>query len=149
MLKKKHLLVVILARMFHSQIITKAKPFKTPMRMKPILTAGLMTGAFAIASCTPTQQNYQVTPSYETAYGYDTNNHQRKATQTVPPPSPPSPPLPPVQSANGKYPTAHRTEQSDVVISPYKPYNKVRVRGFKPGELAQDPQTGEIFVVPN
>lgn len=47
------------------------------------------------------------------------------------------------------YPTAHPSGTPGIVISPHKPYNKVRVADLKPGQLATDPTTNKIFVVPN
>ncbi|MGB0144474.1 MAG: hypothetical protein ACPGAP_06845, partial [Akkermansiaceae bacterium] len=81
------------------------------------------------------------------AYGYYKDSKQQNPQGIVAPPTPPAPPVAP--PSIGRYPTAHRTDQADIVISPYRPYNKVRVKGFKPGELAKDPKTGEIFVIPN
>ena len=46
------------------------------------------------------------------------------------------------------YPTATRTSDPGVVISPYSPYNKVRVTNFSSGQLAKDPENNKIFVVP-
>ncbi|MDB4764322.1 hypothetical protein OAG21_03680 [Akkermansiaceae bacterium] len=50
---------------------------------------------------------------------------------------------------NRNYPTAQPTGTPGVVISPHKPYNKIRTTGLKPGQLATDPTTKKIFVVPN
>ena len=47
------------------------------------------------------------------------------------------------------YPTAQPTGTPGVVISPHKPYNKIRTTGLRPGQLATDPTTKKIFVVPN
>lgn len=143
------------------------------MKMTPILTAGLISGAITFVSCTTNQQNYglggaaagaaigaitggdpsdvlkaaAIGGASGAAYGYYKDSKQQNPQGTVAPPTPPAPPVAP--PSIGRYPTAHRTDQADIVISPYRPYNKVRVKGFKPGELAKDPKTGEIFVIPD
>ena len=53
---------------------------------------------------------------------------------------------PPVDNSN--YPTATRTSDPNVVISPHRPYNKVKVTGLQPGQKARDPFTNEVFLVP-
>ncbi len=49
---------------------------------------------------------------------------------------------------SGSYPTASRTNNPNVVRSPYSPYNEIDVRGFSSGELAIDPTTDKVFRVP-
>lgn len=68
---------------------------------------------------------------------------QNPQPEMVPPPRA----VPPTNAPD--YPKAWSTDTPGIVISPYKPYNKVNVRGFEPGQLARDPKTNEIFVVPN
>lgn len=65
-------------------------------------------------------------------------------------PSPgPSTPEPQAQPQPKKeYPTARPSDTPDEVISPYEPHNKVKVDGFKSGQLARDPYTGKVFRVP-
>ena len=47
------------------------------------------------------------------------------------------------------YPLAVPTPEAGIVLSPYKPYNKVRVTKLKSGDLAEDPDNrGMIFRVP-
>ncbi|OUV18370.1 MAG: hypothetical protein CBC46_01405 [Verrucomicrobiaceae bacterium TMED86] len=47
------------------------------------------------------------------------------------------------------YPLAVPTPEAGIVLSPYKPYNKVRVSKLKSGDLAEDPDNrGMIFRVP-
>ena len=47
------------------------------------------------------------------------------------------------------YPLAVLTPEAGIVLSPYKPYNKVRVTKLKSGDLAEDPDNrGMIFRVP-
>lgn len=146
------------------------KPFNELMKMKPILAAALFVGAFPFVSCTPTQQTYGLGGAAAGAAlgaitGGDTKDivrgaaiggaagtgyavyKERQGGTTQPnvvPPTPQAPP--PVQPSN--YPEAYPSGTPGVVISPYKPHNKVRVKDFKAGDLAQDPTTGKIFVVP-
>lgn len=47
-----------------------------------------------------------------------------------------------------QYPVATRTANPNQVISPYPPNNTIDVAGFKSGEIAIDPTTNKIFVVP-
>ncbi len=66
-------------------------------------------------------------------------------------PAPTPEPAPKVKRDPGKYPLAVKTPQADIVLSPYKPYNKVQVdpKKFKPGQLAEDPDNrGRFFRVP-
>ena len=58
------------------------------------------------------------------------------------------PPKPSAQPDTGKYPVATATDNSNLVISPYKPHNVIDVRGFQSGQLAKDPSNGEIFRLP-
>lgn len=77
---------------------------------------------------------------------------QDPRTRTDPPPQQPAAPRvdpriddPP---SVGDYPVAGRTNVVDEVISPYPPNRRIKVDGFRSGQLAKDPQTGEIFEVP-
>ena len=58
--------------------------------------------------------------------------------------TPAAPPAP----ATTRYPVATPTNDPNVVISPYKPYNRVGVKNLRPGQKAQDPYTKQIFLVP-
>lgn len=73
-------------------------------------------------------QSYSSQPRYQENYQYQDQNPQ--------------------PSSNSGYQTARPTNTPGVVISPYPPYGKVRVSNFRPGELAKDPTSGQIFVVP-
>ena len=77
------------------------------------------------------------------------NGTYPSGSYTVAPPT--TAPAPTTASAlvNRNYPTAQPTGTPGVVISPHKPYNKIRTTGLKPGQLATDPTTKKIFVVPN
>ena len=48
----------------------------------------------------------------------------------------------------GVYPIATRTNNHDIVISPYAPHNLVTVYGIKSGELVMDPSVMKAFVRP-
>jgi hypothetical protein len=45
-------------------------------------------------------------------------------------------------------PVATRTNDPDIVISPYVPHNRVIVRGIRSGELVMDPSVMKAFVRP-
>lgn len=69
----------------------------------------------------------------------------------APAPTPTPETTPTIKRNPNKYPLAVKTPQADIVLSPYKPYNKVRVdpKKFKPGQLAEDPDNrGSFFRVP-
>jgi hypothetical protein len=46
------------------------------------------------------------------------------------------------------FPVATRTNDHDIVISPYAPHNRVTVYGIKSGELVMDPSVMKPFVRP-
>ena len=46
------------------------------------------------------------------------------------------------------FPVATRTNDHDIVISPYAPHNRVTVYGIKSGELVMDPSVMKAFVRP-
>jgi hypothetical protein len=46
------------------------------------------------------------------------------------------------------FPVATRTNNHDIVISPYAPHNRVTVYGIKSGELVMDPSVMKPFVRP-
>lgn len=47
------------------------------------------------------------------------------------------------------YPTATKTSDPNVVISPYKPYNKVRISDVRSGQLAKESSNStQYFIVP-
>ena len=50
--------------------------------------------------------------------------------------------------AGSALPVAARTNERDVVISPYAPHNRVIVRGIKSGDLVMDPSVMKAFVRP-
>lgn len=49
---------------------------------------------------------------------------------------------------SGQYPVGSRTNNPNIVKSPYSPYNAIDVTGFRSGELAIDPTTNKVFQVP-
>ena len=134
------------------------------------LAVGLTFGALSLSSCTPSQQQYALGGGAVGAAvgaiagnddrdivkglavgalggaGYATyKDHQNTQNGTYNTGG--DTPAPAVTKAPS-YPSATRSDLPGVVVSPYKPYNKVRVTGFKAGQLAKDPTTGSIFVVP-
>ncbi|MEY3395414.1 MAG: hypothetical protein RL346_1650 [Verrucomicrobiota bacterium] len=56
-------------------------------------------------------------------------------------PTPPGPTL-------DEYPVAEKTVNPNYVISPHAPYNVINIQDFRPGQLAMDPSTNQIFRVP-
>jgi hypothetical protein len=46
------------------------------------------------------------------------------------------------------YLLARKTKDPSIVISPYAPYNLVRVTGIRSGELVMDPSVGKAFIRP-
>ena len=139
------------------------------MKTYKALSAGLTAGALTLISCTPTQQKYggggaiaggvgaailggdstdiaraaAIGGAAGTGYAVykerqNTNNGAYNSGGDIPP-----------APATSNYPTAHQSGTPGIVISPHKPYNKVRVTGMNPGQLATDPTTNKIFVVPN
>ena len=46
------------------------------------------------------------------------------------------------------FPIATRTNNHDIVVSPYVPHNRVTVYGIKSGELVMDPSVMKPFVRP-
>jgi len=139
------------------------------MKTISFLTAGLAASALSLVSCTPTQQQYGLGGAaaggvvgaiagddggdiakgvaigglagagYATYQDYQKrqNGTYNTGGDTVTQPT-----------AAPSYPAATRSDIPGVVVSPYEPYNQVRVTNFKPGQLAKDPTTNKIFVVP-
>ena len=71
-------------------------------------------------------------------------------TQAQPQTPAPTPP-PKVNLDPSKHPLAVKTPDPEIVLSPHKPYNKVRVdpNKFKSGDIAEDPDNrGKYFRVP-
>ncbi|MBR9759055.1 hypothetical protein GYB43_01990 [bacterium] len=65
------------------------------------------------------------------------------------PPTPTPEPTKRITRNPSSYPLAVATPEAGIVLSPYKPYNKVRVSKLKSGDLAEDPDNrGMIFRVP-
>jgi len=50
--------------------------------------------------------------------------------------------------SRGGYPLARRTDRSGFVISPYRPYHLIDVRGIPVGAKVADPSNGRIFLNP-
>ena len=60
----------------------------------------------------------------------------------------PAPPAQPPAPPRTNYPTATKTDNPNLVVSPYKPHNVIDVQGFQSGQLAKDPSNNQIFRVP-
>ena len=74
-------------------------------------------------------------------------------TQTqVQAPAPTPPPHPAAQAKRNpnSYPLAVKTPETNIVLSPHRPYNKVKIpKRFKSGDLVGDPDNiGKFFRVP-
>lgn len=85
------------------------------------------------------------TRRYETAPPLSQNPPPRRTAPSQPAPRQ-SAPAPAPRSKD--YPTAQRTTTPGEVLSPYPPYNRIDVSGYRSGQLVKDPKTGEIFRVP-
>lgn len=134
------------------------------MKTPQIIAVGLTAGALSLVSCTPQQQQYGVggalggaalgaiaggdssdvlTGAALGAAGgvgvaaYQENKNQRQGAYNTG-----------GDHSASQYPKAFKTSTPGVVISPYKPHNKVRVTGMAPGSLAKDPDNKQIFMVP-
>lgn len=142
------------------------------MKTPRIVATALTVGAFALASCTPTQQTYGLGGAAAGAAagalvggdsddiikgaalggaagtGYAVFRENQDKKRNVGYNQPPQPQVTP-PAPTPDYPTGYATDTPGIVVSPYKPHNKVNVKGFQPGTLAKDPTTGKIFVVPN
>jgi hypothetical protein len=111
--------------------------------LRTTILAATVAGALALQSCDD-RQFYQQPPAVTNAPGA-LNPPAYQDTAPIPPLPQPSPPVaPPVK----KYPTATKTDNPNLVVSPYKPYNVIDIKGFQPGALAKDPSNNQIFVIP-
>lgn len=104
----------------------------------------------------PPSGEYGETGRYEQLSGPNSSSSQpeTEARPTAPridddlDASPSTPAPAPAPAPKKEYPTAERSGNPDEVISPYEPHNKVRVDGYKTGQLVRDPYTQKIFRVP-
>ena len=141
------------------------------MKTYKALVASLTAGALTLVSCSPTQQKYGLGGAAAGAAvaavaggnstdiaraaavggaagtGYAVYKERQNSNDGAYNTGGEAAPTPPPVTKN--YPTAYPSETAGIVISPHKPHNKVRVTGLKPGQLATDPTTNKIFVVPN
>ncbi len=46
------------------------------------------------------------------------------------------------------YPVASPTERRGIVVSPYRPYHEIDIRGARRGDLIRDPSNGRLFEQP-
>jgi len=47
-----------------------------------------------------------------------------------------------------RYPVGRLTSHEGIVISPFRPYNRIDTRGIPSGEPVEDPSTGRVFINP-
>jgi len=75
----------------------------------------------------------------------------------IPPDSEAAPTAPPRETAPPRtsdpapdpdYPVAQLTEDPNQVLSPFPPHHRIDITGFRSGQLAKDPQSGQIFRIP-
>lgn len=59
-----------------------------------------------------------------------------------------APPAPPAPAPTQDYPSATKTDNPNLVVSPFKPHNVIDVQGFQSGQLARDPSNDQIFRIP-
>ena len=143
------------------------------MKKKQLIATILTASALTLVSCTPAQQQYGLGGAAAGAAvgaiagddsqdivkgilvgglggaGYATyKDYQKNQNGTYNTGGDRNFQIPNQQSSAPKYPTANRSSIPGVVVSPYKPYNQVRVTGFQPGQLAKDPTTDQVFIVP-
>jgi len=143
------------------------------MKTPQFILAGLSAGALTLVSCTPQQQQYGIggalggaalgaiagDDSSDVLKGaaiggaggigiavYQENRNKQNGAYNTGGGAYNAPAPAPVQT---HYPTATRTSDPTIVISPYPPYNKVRVTNLKPGDLAKENASStKYFIVP-
>lgn len=142
--------------------------FKEQMKTPQFILAGLSAAALTLVSCTPQQQQYGIGGALGGAAlgaiagddssdiikgaaiggaggvgvaAYQENRNKKNGAYNSGGDNYNTP-------AQTNYPTATRTSEPGIVISPYSPYNKVRVTNFSSGQLAKDPGNQQIFIVP-
>ncbi|MEM1085726.1 MAG: glycine zipper domain-containing protein [Verrucomicrobiota bacterium] len=57
-------------------------------------------------------------------------------------------PAPPADPGQPDYPVARATGNPSQVISPFPPHQRIDISGFRSGQLARDPKSGQVFRVP-
>ncbi|YCM46436.1 hypothetical protein V2O64_10445 [Verrucomicrobiaceae bacterium 227] len=140
------------------------------MKTPQFILAGLTAGALTLVSCTPQQQQYGIggalggaalgaiagDDSSDVLKGaaiggaggvgvaaYQENRNKQNGAYNTGGDNYRAP------APTTKYPTATRTSEPGVVISPYPPHNKVRVSNLKSGELAKESASStKYFLVP-
>ena len=116
------------------------------MKLFPAILSGALACAFV--SC----QQSPPPPQNNDALGDLLGAPQGVAAQAevvTPPPTPTPEPTKRITRNPNSYPLAVPTPEAGIVLSPYRPYNKVRVTKLKSGDLAEDPDNrGMIFRVP-
>jgi hypothetical protein len=89
-----------------------------------------------------------VAPPQDNFNGTTQNAQPQNPDQTVSPygtqQTPPTRTTPPA----GNYPVAERTANPNEVVSPYEPYERIDISGYKSGQLVRHPTSKKIFRVP-
>jgi len=122
------------------------------MNTLPKILAAAIAAAFASCQQTPTPAHYNGNGELAPAAAGDPLSAPQAAA-TTPAPAPVETPAPQstpkIKRNPGSYPLAVATPEAGIVLSPYKPYNKVRVTKFKSGDIVEDPDNrGKIFRIP-
>ncbi len=106
------------------------------MKLFPAILSGALACAFVSCQQSPPPPQNNGAPAAQ--------------AEVVTLPSTPTPePTKRITRNPSSYPLAVPTPEAGIVLSPYRPYNKVRVTKLKSGDLAEDPDNrGMIFRVP-
>ena len=106
------------------------------MKLFPAILSGALTCAFVSCQQSPPPSQNNGVPAGQ-------------AEIVTLPPTPTPEPTKRIPRNPNTYPLAVPTPEAGIVLSPYRPYNKVRVTKLKSGDLAEDPDNrGMIFRVP-
>jgi hypothetical protein len=106
------------------------------MKLFPAILSGALACAFVSCQQSPPPPQNNGAPAAQ-------------AEVVTLPPTPTPEPTKRITRNPSSYPLAVPTPEAGIVLSPYKPYNKVRVTKLKSGDLAEDPDNrGMIFRVP-
>ena len=106
------------------------------MKLFPAILSGALTCAFVSCQQSPPPSQNNGVPAGQ-------------AEVVTLPPTPTPEPTKRITRNPNTYPLAVPTPEAGIVLSPYRPYNKVRVTKLKSGDLAEDPDNrGMIFLVP-
>lgn len=121
--------------------------------MQKILLTAVAASVAGLTSCIPPEPVPPRNP-YDSLYGrrpiqnpYDIapppeSSIPREIAPGIVQPSEPARPTP------GTYPVARKTENPNMVISPFEPYEEIDISGFTSGQLVKHPISKRIFRVP-